>query len=148
MKAEAATSCGSCARLQAEMERLRQQLLELQGTVARLQEELAGARKNSSTSSKPPSSDIVKPPKPEPPPGQDKRKAGGQPGHPKHDRALFPTEQVNDSFDHHPDPHGPRCGHDLVPTGFGPRQVQQIDLNIVPVPLHIEEHRCHEAYSS
>ena len=45
----------------------RARLKALEATVARLQEQLAAARKDSSTSSKPPSSDIVKPPKPEPP---------------------------------------------------------------------------------
>ena len=77
----AATTCAGCQRLQAQLE-------QLQATVARLEEQLAAARKDSSTSSKPPSSDIVKPPPPAPPPGQDKRKRGGQPGHPKHERAV------------------------------------------------------------
>src|ERR1700709_912536 len=68
---------------------------ELQAAVTRLEEQLAAARKDSSTSSKPPSSDIVRPPPPPPPPGQDKRKRGGQPGHPKHERAPFPHEQID-----------------------------------------------------
>src|SRR3954454_16400810 len=86
--AEAAPSpCAECRRLQEQLE-------QLQATVARLEEQLAGARKGSSTSSKPPSSDIVKPPPPPPPPGQDKRKRGGQPGHPKHERALFGPEAL------------------------------------------------------
>src|SRR6266550_1624606 len=106
--AEAATSaCAGCQRLQAQLEQqrvlLEQQRAELDtltATVARLGEQLAAARKNSSTSSKPPSSDIVKPPAPPPPPGQDKRQRGGQPGHPKHERALFPAEQVDQFFEH------------------------------------------------
>src|SRR6478735_6522399 len=81
------TPCPACERLQAQLEKLR-------ATVARLEEQLAAARKESSTSSKPPSSDIVKPPPPPPPPGQDKRKPGGQPGHPKHDRAPFPRRRL------------------------------------------------------
>src|SRR3954468_6880463 len=87
--AEAVTNpCAGCQRLQAQLE-------QLQAAVARLEEQLAAARKASSPSSKPPSSDLVKPPAPPPPPGQDQRKRGGQPGHPKHERALFPTEQVD-----------------------------------------------------
>src|ERR1700761_9613589 len=87
--------CANCQRLQAEVAALRTRLEALHVLVAQLQRQLAAARKDSSTSSKPPSSDIVKPPKPPPPEGQDQRRIGGQPGHPKHERALFPPEQVN-----------------------------------------------------
>src|SRR5271157_1663667 len=86
------TPCAECQCLKAQLEQQRLQLNALQATVAQLQEQLAAARKNSSTSSKPPSSDIVKPPPPPPPPGQAKRKRGGQPGHPKHQRVAFPPE--------------------------------------------------------
>src|SRR6266404_3628014 len=95
------TPCAECQRLQAQLEQQRAQLEQqrrqleaLQAAVARLEKQLAAARKDSSTSSKPPSSDIVKPPPPPPPPGQDKRQRGGQPGHPKHERALFPPEAL------------------------------------------------------
>jgi hypothetical protein len=70
------------------------QLTALQATVEQLQKQLAAALKNSSNSSKPPSSDIVKPPKPQPPPGQERRQPGGQPGHPAHQRELFPPEML------------------------------------------------------
>src|SRR4051812_1413009 len=94
MREAAASPCAGCQRLQAQLEEQRAELDVLKATVARLQEQLAAARKDSSTSSKPPSSDIVKPPPPAPPPGQEKRKRGGQPGHPKHERALFPPEAL------------------------------------------------------
>src|SRR5947209_5235397 len=115
MGVEAISSCANCSRLQAQLdvqraqletqqtqlEALQAQLEVLQSTIAQLQAQLAAARKDSSTSSKPPSSDIVKPPKPPPPQGQDRRTIGGQPGHPKHARVLFPPEQVNrGSHDH------------------------------------------------
>ena len=108
MNAEAKPSCANCQRLQAQLDAqqtqldaLQAQLDALQATVAQLQKQLAAARKDSSTSSKPPSSDIVKPPKPPPPPGQDQRRIGGQPGHPKHERVAFPPEAINGgSFDH------------------------------------------------
>jgi len=116
---------------------------QLQAAVARLQEQLAAARKDSSTSSKPPSSDIVKPPQASGT-AETRRPRGGQPGHPRHERALFPAELVNESFDHRPDPCCPGCGHKVRPTGFGPRVVQQVD--VPEVPLYIEEHRVHEAY--
>jgi transposase len=131
--AEAATnSCADCQRLQAE-------LAELRAAVARLEQQLAAARKDSSTSSKPPSSDIVKPPAPPPPAGQDKRQRGGQPGHPKHERALFPPEQLTHSETH--TLHAcPCCGGPLRPSGGLPRIVQQIDIQATP--LHIEQHTC------
>src|SRR5918911_4841292 len=101
MSAEAKTSCPDCQRLQAQLDALQAHLEALQVAFAQLQQQLAAARKNSSTSSKPPSSDIVKPPKPPPPKGQDKRRIGGQPGHPKHERTAFPPEAINaGSFDH------------------------------------------------
>src|SRR5258708_3481010 len=95
MSEATATSCLGCQGLQVQVEQLRGQLEQqhalleaLQATIARLQEQLASARKDSSTSSKPPSSDIVKPPRA--PAGSDAtpRQQGGQPGHPKHERAL------------------------------------------------------------
>ena len=95
MKAKARKSCPNCRRLQALLDAQDARLKALEATVARLQSQLAAARKDSSTSSKPPSSDIVKPPKPEPPEGQDRRRIGGQPGHPKHERAAFPPESIN-----------------------------------------------------
>ena len=157
MKAAAPTSCPQCRLLQEQLEALRAlleaqkaqletqrvQIDTLQATVARLEQQLAAARKDSSTSSKPPSSDIVKPSK-DPNPEQPRRSQGGQPGHPKHERAPFPQELVNKSFDHCPDSCCPDCGHVLRPTGFGPRIIQQVDVR--DIPLYIEEHRCHEAY--
>jgi transposase len=140
MKAKARKSCPNCRRLEAR-------LAALEATVARLQEQLAAARKNSATSSKPPSSDIVKPPKPPLPDGQAQRKIGGQPGHPKHERDPFPPEAINaGSFDHRIDL-CPRCGHGLEPAAWSePRVIQQVDIN--EVPLSIQEHRGHPAWCS
>src|SRR4051795_6547267 len=138
------TPCAECQRLQAQLEQQRAQLQQqrtqleaLQAAVARLEEQLAAARKDSSTSSKPPSSDIVKPPAPPPPPGQDKRKRGGQPGHPKHERALFPPEQI-DLFFVHPLPGCPCCGGQLRLNGGLAQVVQQVDA--LPPQLTIQQH--------
>jgi transposase len=144
MAEAAATPCAGCQRLQAQvdeqrllLEQQRTQLQLLQATVARLEEQLAAARKDSSTSSKPPSSDIVKPPPPPPPPGQDRRKRGGQPGHPKHERALFPEELVTTAFEHRLDA-CPCCGGPLhLNAGFD-HVVQQVD--VLPARLTIEQH--------
>src|SRR3978361_2450978 len=95
MRAKDSVRCTNCRRLQARVDALEAELAELKLAVAQLGQQLAAARKDSSTSSKPPSSDIVKPPKSPPPEGQDKRRIGGQPGHPKHPRASFPPAPLN-----------------------------------------------------
>src|SRR5512135_257281 len=145
MRAKVAARCPNCRRLQARVDALEAELAALKKVVAQLGQQLAAARKDSSTSSKPPSSDLVKPPKPPPPKGQERRRIGGQPGHPKHERAAFPPEAINGgSFDHRLDT-CPSCGHDLHPTPtIAPRVVQQVD--ICEVPLWIEEHRSHPGW--
>jgi transposase len=145
MEAEAKASCPHCQRLQAQLDDLRARFDALEAAFGGLQAQLAAARKDSSTSSKPPSSDLVKPPKPPPPEGQDKRRIGGQPGHPKHERVAFPPEAINGgSIDHHLDS-CPSCGHDLQPAlTIAPRVVQQVDIR--EVPLSIEEHRSHPGW--
>jgi len=151
MSAEAKSSCPNCQRLQAQLEvqraqfeSLQAQLDVLQRTVTQLQAQLAAARKDSSTSSKPPSSDIVKPPQPPPPTGQDRRKIGGQPGHPKHERVLVPLELVNGGTHDHFVELCPACGHGLQPTAAAPHVVQQIEIHTVP--LTIEEHCSHPGW--
>jgi transposase len=149
---DAATSCANCQRLQeqlvaqqAQIAALTGAVAELQATVGRLQSQLASSRKDSSTSSKPPSSDIVKPPKPAPPAGQEKRSIGGQPGHPKHERSPFlPEELTAPAHDYFFPEICPDCGHGLCEAGDHLRVVQQID--ILAVPLQIEEHRSHPGW--
>jgi transposase len=145
MRAKDPTRCPNCRRLQARVDALEAELADLKQVVARVSQQLAAARKDSSNSSKPPSSDIVKPPKPPPPEGQDRRQPGGQPGHPKHERAAFPPASINGGFfDHHLDS-CPACGQDLQPAlTLAPRVVQQVD--IVAVPLSIQEHRSHPGW--
>ena len=142
MRAKDTVRCTNCRRLQARVDVLEAELAALKQVVAQLGQQLAAARKDSSTSSKPPSSDIVKPPKSPPPEGQDKRRIGGQPGHPKHERVAFPTEALNGgSFEHRLDS-CPACGDDLrPPLTIAPRVVQQVDVR--EVPLSIQEHRGH-----
>src|SRR3954471_5210762 len=141
MAEKGTTPCAGCRGLQAQLEEQRVQLEALQATVSRLQEQLAAARKNSSPSSKPPSSDIVKPPPPPPPPGQDKRKRGGQPGHPRHERALFPPEQV-DQFFVHSLSGCPCCGGQLRLNAGLALVVQQVDAE--PPKLTVQQHTCPE----
>jgi transposase len=145
MRSKDPIRCTNCRRLQARVDVLEAELAALKQVVAQLGQQLAAARKDSSTSSKPPSSDIVKPPKPPPPEGQDRRRIGGPPGHPKHERVAFPPEAINGgSFDHRL--HScPGCGHDLQPAlTLAPRVVQQVDVG--EVPLSIQEHRSHPGW--
>src|SRR4051812_16060770 len=115
MRTEPRKSCSNCRRLQALLDAQEARLKALEATVARLQVQLAAARKDSSNSSKPPSSDIVKPPKPDLPEGQERRHIGGQPGNPKHERATFPPESINGaSVDYRLDL-CPCCGDHLQP---------------------------------
>src|SRR3954453_5423826 len=145
MRAKDPADRPNCRRLQARVDALEAELAALKEVVARLGQQLAAARKDSSTSSRPPSSDIVKPPKPPPPEGQDRRRIGGQPGHPKHERAAFLPESINGgSFDHRLDG-CPSCGRDLPPMlTVPPRVVQQGDVR--EVPLSIQEHRSHPGW--
>jgi transposase len=118
-------TCARCAVLE-------QQFEQLQAQVAQLQAELAAAKKNSSNSSKPPSSDIVKKPKDKTTDGK-KRKRGGQPKHPRHQRPLLPADQVDESFEYLlpecPDCHGP-----VVPSKLPPKIVQHMEL---PLPAEL-----------
>jgi transposase len=144
MGTDAIHTCPNCQRLQAQRDDLHAHVETLKATLAHLQSQLAAARKDSSTSSKPPSSDIVKPPKPPPPPGQDRRKIGGQPGHPKHERALVPPALVTGGTHDHFVELCPACGHGLQPTAAAPHVVQQIE--IPTLPLVIEEHCSHPGW--
>src|ERR1700748_923384 len=134
MSVTAPASCTNCLRLQARVDVLEAELAALKQVVAQLAQQLASARKDSSTSSKPPSSDIVKPPKPPPPEGQDRRRIGGQPGHPRHQRVAFPPEAINGGSTDHRLHCCPGCGHDLQPAlTLAPRVVQQVDIAEVPL---------------
>lgn len=131
-----ASRCPNCERLQAQLEVQRLAVEELRAAVRQLQDQLASSRKDSSTSSKPPSSDIVKPPPPAPPPGQAKRHIGGQPGHPKHERAPFPPEEVT-PFLHTLDC-CPCCAGPVARNAHFVKLVQQVDF--LPPQLTVQEH--------
>jgi transposase len=129
--------CANCQRLQSQLD-------ALQATVEQLQRQLAAARKDSSNSSKPPSSDIVKPPKPPPPPGQDRRQPGGQPGHPAHQRELFPPEMLASLPTDYLLNACPGCGGHLLLSDDEPIVVQQVDIPVIP--WEIQEHRSHPGW--
>jgi transposase len=98
--------------------------------------------KNSSNSSKPPSSDIAKPKGKKRKKG--KRKIGGQPGHPRHERPLFPKEEI-DRFHDYRLSACPKCNHsDVVFVDQPPRVIQQMELAKVMVVK--EEHRSYPVW--
>lgn len=127
MPTSADDACPNCALLRRQ--------------VADLKARLAVARKNSGNSSKPPSSDIVKPPRPDSAGGR-KRKRGGQPGHPRHDRPPFDPHEIDQAWEYTLD-ECPDCGGRLQDVDVGldvaPRVIQQVE--IVQRPIRIEEHR-------
>jgi transposase len=118
------------AELEAEVAGLRSQ-------VVRLSEQIAKLSKNSSNSSKPPSSDIVKPPKPASS-KKTKRKIGGQPGHAKHERPPFFSDQIDDVREYRLN-RCPDCGGPVSVRPQEARVVQQVE--IVERPVEIVEHR-------
>ena len=125
------------AELEAEVRQRDERIADLQRQLARLAEQVAKLSKNSSNSSKPPSSDIVKPPKPPCIRGH-RRKIGGQPGHPKHDREPFDPEELDGTRQYRLD-HCPDCGGKLRPSKADDRVIQQIE--IIERPVEIVEHR-------
>jgi len=65
-----------------------------------LEDEVARLKKDSNNSSKPPSSDIVKPRTKVRRRTVKKRKRGGQPGHKKHTRKPFTTDEIDQAFEY------------------------------------------------
>jgi len=102
---------------------------------AELSEQIAKLSRNSSNSSKPPSSDIVKPQRNTK--SNTPRKIGAQPGHTKHERPLFTTEEIDD-FQTHTLDACPDCGGILTLVKDANRVVQQVE--IVEKPVNIEQH--------
>ena len=114
---------------------LEKQVAELIKVNAELADKVAKLSKNSSNSSKPPSSDIVKPPRKKKDNGS--RNIGGQPGHTKHERTPFATDEIDD-FQTHALDACPDCGGKLKEVENAARVVQQVE--IVKKPIHIEQH--------
>ena len=123
-----------------------QQGLAIDSLEKKVQEQqriIAQLSKNSSNSHKPPSSDDITKPKSKnkkkkkkEKPG--KRSPGGQPGHPKHERPLFPPEEINASYDY-TQTLCPHCADQMTPMeDQDPQVIQQVE--IPQAPIRIEEH--------
>lgn len=108
--------------------------------LAELKAELAAARKTPQNSSLPPSSQHphAKPAAERPRSG---KKPGGQPGHPKHERALIPTEQCTVVVPQKPATCR-RCGGQLAGNDSAPLRHQVWELpEIQPLVTEYQLHR-------
>jgi len=119
--------------------KLAERIAQLETRLSQLEAELAKAKKHSGNSSKPPSSDIVNAGKG----GKKKqsrgpRQRGGQPGHPRHERTSFATDQIDDTWLHYYEG-CPCCGGELVDTDAPVKVLQQVELETLP--LVISEHQ-------
>ena len=131
--------------LEREISFLREQLQKANEKISQLEERLAQSLKNSRNSSKPPSSDGPQDNKPTTISKKaDKRKPGGQPGHPGHSRKLLPEEQVDCFQQFRP----AQCGH--CQRIFDGREEthllsrhQQYELK--DKPIQVTESQCLEA---
>ena len=108
---------------------------------ARVAELEAKLNKNPTNSSKPPSSTHPhdKPPNPGKP--KSKRKRGGQPGHPKHERELIPTTECQEVVPCVPT-ECRRCGQELQGIDVDPLRHQVWELpEIKPIVTEYQQHR-------
>lgn len=125
------------AQLRERKAQLQARVAELETEKARLWAQLAAARKHSGNSSKPPSSDITQPAR-QARGSSRRRKIGGQPGHPRHQRSCFPPDQVDErkiyGLEECPD-----CGSDDWEVLPEPAPVvQQVEL--LSKPFRVTEH--------
>ena len=98
---------------------------QLREHIKLLEEKIARLEKNSSNSSKPPSSDIVNPQPINK--KKKKRKIGGQKGHPKYNRALFETDEIDRTIIHKISVKEVRR-RGLIPLNKTESALQQIDM--------------------
>ena len=119
-----------------------QQIEALKREVTELKRKVAQLSKNSSNSSKPPSSDITRPKSQQRQPG--KRKIGGQPGHPRHERLPFPESDIKTVSNYHLSS-CPECGNaEVTFLNQPPRVIQQMEIEKVLV--FKEEHRSYPVW--
>lgn len=118
-------------------EKLKRRIYELQEDVKALKEELAKLSKNSTNSSKRPSSDDITKPKRKKK-GKGKKKIGGQPGHPRHERPPFPDEEIDQSHDYVLEVCPDCANEELTFLDLPPRIIQQMELKELMVTK--EEH--------
>jgi transposase len=108
--------------------------------IADLEAELAAAKKTPRNSSRPPSTEHPHA-KPAPQRQSSGKKPGGQPGHPKHERALIPTEQCQAVVPCKPEACR-RCGEALAGSDPQPLRHQVWELPVIqPSVTEYQLHR-------
>ena len=130
---------------------VQQVLREVLGRLASLEEEISSLRienewlreqtqRSSRNSSQPPSNDPAsQPPRPARLPSGKQR--GGQPGHPGHQRKLYPVEQCRQVSEHRPAQCG-ACGTAL--SGSDPNPVRHQVVELPEVKPLVDEYRLHQ----
>jgi transposase len=137
---------GTIRGLHAEIEDLKATIAQQQQQIRLLQQQLADAsarlNTDSTNSSLPPSSDrFHRKRRPPPPPDQPRKKSGGQPGHPRHQRPLVPPEQVRQIIPCIPSTCR-RCGKPLTGHDPNPLRHQVAELPVVvPDVVEYQLHR-------
>lgn len=125
------------ALLQAVVDHYERHIAELEAKVEQLESRLNKSPRNSSL---PPSAEHPHA-KPAPPREKSGRKPGGQPGHPKHERALVPVEQCTSVEQLKPDTCR-RCGEKLTGSDPEPLRHQVWELpEIKPLITEYQQHR-------
>jgi transposase len=132
----------------AKVDKLTRRIDDLEAENRRLEDQVQKLKKNSRNSSKPPSSDIVKPKKKKPSETDNekgnKRKIGGQPGHPKHTRPFYTVDQINEFYNYL---HSscPDCDGQITPRfDLEYRRIQQLEIQEMPVLK--KEHRAYAVW--
>jgi transposase len=133
-------------KLQVELDDLRDSFRQQKGQLQKVRKQLADTqaklKTNSSNSSLPPSSDRFHV-KRRPPPaaGQPRKKRGGQPGHPRQQRLLVPSDQVRETIPCKPHDCR-RCGRSLNGSDPSPLRHQVAELPVVrPDVVEYQLHR-------
>lgn len=132
--------------LQTQLDDAQASIDQLQGQLRHLRQQLADAtaklNTNSSNSSLPPSSDRFHGKRPPPPaPDRLRKKRGGQPGHPRHQRLLVPQGQVQRTIPCVPNACR-RCGRPLAGADPAPMRHQVAELPVVvPDVVEYQLHR-------
>lgn len=148
------TQCPGCLELKVQNKQLQElidwlenQLMEEKAKNAQFQQSLCAAKKNSRNSSKPPSSDIVKPPGKSKTKGKSRsktRRTGAQKGHPKHERANFPPEEIDHRIDYRLDHCPVDPSHEMGAEDRVEHTTQQVEL--LEKPFRVTEHVQHQRW--
>jgi len=136
------SAAGQLRDLSEEVAEGHRKITLLSGKVSELEHTVVKLSKNSTNSSKPPSSDITRPKHQQRQKG--KRKIGAQPGHPRHERAVFAEEDIQAFHDYRLEV-CPECGNaEVTFLDAPPRVHEQMELETVVVRK--ESHRSYPVW--